>query len=127
MQLASLERQKFVRPRCLSVAWQSRACQTAACSAPVPATLIRHGVCLNHYLDDAFTRVARMLELCRQGQPLDSATLAWLTNQGDLAVRLLSQDGMGKPSEERTKLLELLLCLANVQEYVRHHSVSKFT
>jgi hypothetical protein len=78
-------------------------------------------------LDDAFTRVARTLEVCRHGQPLDSATLEWLTNQGDLAVRLLSQDGMTKVSDERTKLLELLLCLANVQEYVRHHSVSKST
>jgi len=34
---------------------------------------------------------------------------------------------MAKSSEERAKLLELLLCLANVQEYVRHHSVSKAT
>ncbi len=111
------------------MAWQSRACQTAACSAPVPPGLIRHGVCLSHYLDDAFTRVARTLERCQHGHPLDSGTLEWLTDQGDLAVRLLSQDGMGmaKLSGERTKLLELLLCLANVQEYVRHHSVSKST
>jgi hypothetical protein len=107
------------------VVWQSRACQTAACSAPVPASLTRHGVCLSHYLDDAFTRVARTLELCQQGQPIDSGTLEWLTDQGDLTVRLLSQDGMTKVSDERVKLLELLLCLANVQEYVRHHSVSK--
>jgi hypothetical protein len=109
------------------VPWQSRACQTAACSAPVPSSLVRHGVCLSHYLDEAFTRVARTLQLCQQGQPLDSGTLEWLADQGDLAVRLLSQDGMTKVSDERVKLLELLLCLANVQEYVRHHSVSKST
>jgi hypothetical protein len=109
------------------VAWQSRACQTAACSALVPPSLIRHGVCLNHYLDDAFTRVSRTLELCQQGHPLDSSTLEWLTDQGDLAVRLLSQDGMTKVSSERVKLLDLLLCLANVQEYIRHHSISKST
>jgi hypothetical protein len=78
-------------------------------------------------LDEAFTRVARTLQLCQQGQPLDSGTVEWLTDQGDLAVRLLSQDGMTKVSDERVKLLELLLCLANVQEYVRHHSVSKST
>jgi hypothetical protein len=107
------------------VARQSRACQTAACSAPVPPGLLRHGVCLSHYLDDAFTRVARTLQLCQQGQPLDSGTLVWLTEQGDLAVRLLSQDALGQYSDQRSKLLELLLCLANVQEYIRHHSVSK--
>jgi hypothetical protein len=109
------------------VVWQSRACQTAACSAPVPASLTGHGVCLSHYLDSAFTRVTRTLQLCQQGQPLDSRTLEWLTDQGDLAVRLLSQDSLAKFSDERAKLLELLLCLANVQEYVRHHSVSKST
>lgn len=104
---------------------QSRACQAAACSAPVPPGLSRHGVCVNHYLDDAFTRVAQTLEFCQQGEPLDAETIDWLIEQGDLAVRLLSEKGMAKLSEERTKLLELLLCLANVQEYVRHHSVSK--
>jgi hypothetical protein len=109
------------------VARQSRACQTAACSAPVPHGLIRHGVCLSHYLDDAFTRVSRTLELCQQGHPLDSGTLDWLTEQGDLAVRLLSQDGLAQFSNQRSELLELLLCLANVQECVRHHPVSKST
>jgi hypothetical protein len=82
-------------------------------------------VCLNHYLGDAFTRVAQTLELCQQGQPLDRETIDWLIEQGDLAVRLLSEKGMAKLSQDRAKLLELLLCLANVQEYVRHHSVSK--
>jgi hypothetical protein len=86
-----------------------------------------HGVCLSHYLDDAFTRVSRTLEICRQGHPLDSGTIDWLVEQGDLAVRLLSQDNLPKFSDQRSKLLELLLCLANVQEYVRHHSVSKST
>jgi len=62
------------------VAWQSRACQTAACSAPVPASLVRHGVCLSHYLDEAFTRVARTLQLCQQGQPLDSGTLVQMSD-----------------------------------------------
>lgn len=109
------------------MAWQSRACQTAACSAPVPPVLVGHGVCLSHYLDEAFTRVARTLELCRRGRPLDSGTVDWLVEQGDLAVRLLSQDSLGKFSDQRTKLLELLLSLTNVQEYIRHHSISKST
>lgn len=105
----------------------SRACQAAACSSAVPPSLIRYGVCLSHYLDDAFTRVAQTLESCQKGQPLDPETVDWLIEQGDLAVRLLSGSGMANLSEERAKVLELLLCLANVQEYVRHHSVSKAT
>ena len=69
--------------------------------------------------------MAQTLELCQQSQFLSPETIDWLIEQGDLAVRLLSEKGMAKFSEERSKLLELLLCLANVQEYVRHHSVSK--
>jgi hypothetical protein len=71
--------------------------------------------------------VAQLLEICQEGHPLDSETIEWLIEQGDLAVRLLSQPGMARLSEDRAKLLELLLCIANVQEYVRHHSVSKAT
>jgi hypothetical protein len=104
---------------------QFRACQMAACSAPVPLGLDGHGVCISHYLREAFTRVSGTLELCQRSQPLDSETVDWLIEQGALAVRLLSGNGMAKSSEERTELLELLLCLANVQEYVRHHAVSE--
>ncbi len=106
---------------------QSRTCQTAACSKRVPAGLAGYGVCLSHYLDDAFTRVAKTIELCKQGQPIDSATLDWLIEQGDFAVRMLSRRDPGEPLEQRAKMLELLLCLANAQEYIRHHSISKPT
>jgi hypothetical protein len=106
---------------------QVRVCQIDACSERVPASLIRHGVCLSHYLDDAFTHVAEALELCRQGQPLDSHTVDDLFEQGDFAVQLLAKEGLVRSSEQRAKLLELLLCLANIREYVRHHLVSKVT
>jgi hypothetical protein len=107
------------------MALQVRACQIDACSERVPQTLTQQGVCLGHYLDEAFTRVSGALELCRRGQPLDSAVLDWLLEQGDFAVRLLSRDDLMQSSEQRSRLLELLLCLANVQEYVRRHAVSK--
>lgn len=104
--------------------WQPRTCQAAACSKPVPLCLSRQGVCLGHHLDAAFTRVAQALHTCQQGQPIDASTIDWMTEQGDLAVKLLSQKNVANYSEDRAKLLELLLCLANVQEYVRHHSVA---
>ena len=81
----------------------------------VPQTLTQQGVCLGHYLDEAFTRVSRALELCRRGQPLDPAVLDWLLEQGDFTVRLLSRNDLMQSSEQRSRLLELLLCLANVQ------------
>jgi len=76
-------------------------------------------------LDEAFTRTTSTLELCQQGHPVDSRTLDWLMAQGEFTVQLLSKESHWHSQEQRARLLELLLCLTNIQEYVRHHSVSK--
>jgi hypothetical protein len=100
------------------VTTQVRACRIGACSTPIPSTLARKGVCLAHYLDEVFTRISAVEERCRQKELPDSRTLVWLRQQGDLAVKLLSGDGP-ESSEDRTRLLELLLCLANLHESLR--------
>lgn len=108
----------------MTVATQIRTCRTDTCAAPVPLLLSRHGVCLNHYLDDVFTRVTGALEDCQRGQALDSRTLRWLQAQGDMAVRLLS-NGNSEPAGQRSRLLELLLCLGNVQQCVKNRGCPK--
>jgi len=97
---------------------QIRVCRIGACSAPIPLTLVRQGVCLAHYLDEVFTRISAVQERCRQNELPDARTLGWLREQGDLAVTLLSGDGPDS-SEDRARLLELLLCLANLHESMR--------
>jgi hypothetical protein len=82
-------------------------------------------VCLAHYLDNAFARVASALEMRRRGKPLDSSTLDWLQEQGDFTVQLLSKGGHEQNVAERSRLLELLLCLANVQEYTEQSAGPK--
>jgi hypothetical protein len=100
------------------VSTQVRVCRIGACSAPIPPTLTRIGVCLTHYLDEVFTRISAVQERCRQRELPDSRTLTWLSQQGDVAVTLLSGDGPDS-SEDRSRLLELLLCLANLHESLR--------
>ena len=102
----------------LVVTTQVRACRIGACSTPIPPTLTRQGVCLAHYLDEVFTRISAVEERSRQKELPDSRTLTWLRQQGDLAVKLLSGDSPDS-SEDRTRLLELLLCLANLHESLR--------
>ena len=97
---------------------QTRACRVGACSAPIPVSLARQGTCLAHHLDEVFTRISAVQEWCRQKGLPDSRTLSWLSQQGDLAVTLLSGDGP-ESSEDRARLLELLLCLANLHESIR--------
>jgi len=99
----------------VAVSTQVRVCRVGACSALIPLTLT---VCLTHYLDEVFTRISAVQERCRQREMPDSRTLSWLSRQGDLAVTLLSSVGLNF-SEDRARLLELLLCLANLHESMR--------
>jgi hypothetical protein len=69
-------------------------------------------------LDEVFTRISAVQEGCRHKEVPDSRTVSWLSQQGDLAVTLLSGDGPDS-SEDRARLLELLLCLANLHETLR--------
>ena len=105
------------------VATQVRACRVGACSTPIPQTLSRQGVCLTHYLDEVFTRLSAVEERCRQNEFPDARTLTWLRQQGDFAVTLLSGD-VPDYSKDRTRLLELLLCLANLHESLRRSKSS---
>lgn len=102
----------------MAVITQTRVCRIGACSAPIPTMLTRQGTCLAHYLDEVFTRISAVQERCRQGELPDSRTLNWLSQQGDLAVTLLSGGGP-ESSDDRSRLLELLLCLANLHESMR--------
>ena len=105
----------------MAVVTQIRVCRIGACSGPIPTALNRQGVCLTHHLDEIFTRVSAVQERCQQGEAPDTRTVNWLSQQGDLAVTLLSGDG-ATSSEERTRLLELLLCLANLHECLRRRN-----
>lgn len=98
-------------------------CRVFECGQSVPVTLAQDGLCLDHYIEQAFSRLRAALELCRQCQPVDQHTLDWLLADADFAVHVLSHSGPIHTPEQRDKLLELLLSLTNLQEYLRHHSV----
>jgi hypothetical protein len=102
---------------------RQRCCSVAGCEQGVLAPLAQEGLCLDHYIEQASVRLRGALEICHRGQPLDYRTLDWLLAQADYAVQSLSQNGGRSTSAQRVKLLELLLDLANLQEYLRHHSV----
>ena len=98
-------------------------CRMVGCGQHVPATLAREVLCLDHFIEQAFTRMRKALELCQQCRPLDRHVLDWLLADADFALRSLAFDGCGHTPAQRAKLLELVLGLANLQEYLRHHSV----
>lgn len=80
-------------------------------------------LCLDHFVEQAFMRLQAAQSLCQTGQALDRHLLDWLLDGAEFAVQSLSQEGFTPSPGQRVKVLELLLGLSNLQEYLRHHSV----
>jgi hypothetical protein len=101
----------------------AQSCRVTGCGQAIPIALGREALCLDHYLEQAFLRLQTALELCQQCRPVDTRVLDWLLTNADFSVQSLSQIGRAPSPSQRDKLLELLLRLANLQDYLRHHSV----
>lgn len=68
-------------------------------------------------------RTDQALQDCRAGQPVDSKMLEWLLTDALVIVNNLEEGVEGPDAQQRDRMLELLLILANLHEYVAHHSV----
>ncbi|MGB6200450.1 MAG: hypothetical protein WA871_04825 [Candidatus Acidiferrales bacterium] len=98
-------------------------CQIIECQRDVAPALAVHGVCVGHFLEMVLVRLDVALVLCQEGKPVEAGQFDWLLSQGDFAARALAKDGGAADPVERTRLLELLLCLANLHEYAQQHSI----
>ena len=95
----------------------------APCEKSTPAALSTERLCLDHFLDEAFLRTDQTFDQCREGRAMKSTDLEWLLADA-LAIVQNLEEGAGEPNpEQRDRMLELLLLLANLHEYVAHHSI----
>jgi hypothetical protein len=98
-------------------------CSRAPCEKSIPVALAGERLCLDHFLDEAFLRTDNTFGRCREGRSLNARDLEWLLADALAIVKNL-EEGAGDPNpEQRDRMLELLLILANLHEYVAHHSV----
>jgi hypothetical protein len=98
-------------------------CHRAGCANPIPTALAGTQLCLDHFVDEAFVRTDDALNRCREGRAIDSDGLEWLLSDALAVVKHLEEGADEPKPEQRDRMLELLLVLANVHEYVAHHSV----
>lgn len=98
----------------------ARPCHVAGCSGEILPVLAGDGVCLNHFVEMVVAKADHVRESCVESQPVDQKTLDWLLGDARHVAQALSASQPGSWNEQ---ILELLLCLANLQDYVRHHSV----
>ncbi len=99
-------------------------CRATGCDQHALPDLTAESLCLDHFLDQTFARANQALELCQKTRPLDPNALEWLLADAHIAAQTLVGEPDGHEPGQRERLLELLLCLSNLQDYVRHHSIS---
>ncbi len=98
-------------------------CQRAGCANSIPGALAGARLCLDHFVDEAFVRTDQALIRCREGRTIDPDGLQWLLSDALTIVKNLEEGADEPKPEQRDRMLELLLILANLHEYVARHSV----
>jgi hypothetical protein len=98
-------------------------CRRAPCAKPIPVALAGQQLCLDHFLDDAFVRTDQTFDRCREGRAMNPADVEWLLSDALAIVKNLEEKAGDPDPQQRDRMLELLLILANLHEYVAHHSI----
>jgi hypothetical protein len=111
-------------PRESIVGARVRPCRVEECGAVVPPSLTGELLCLDHFIELGLTRVHESWKLCREGRELDPRLLDWLFHGAHFALLTLARHSSSETPAQREQLLELVLGLTNLQEYVRYHSVA---
>jgi len=101
----------------------SGACRRISCANAIPASLAAEQLCLDHFLDEAFARTDQAMERCQMGQAIDSLSLESLLADALTIVNNLDDEPTERNPDQRDRMLELLLILANLHEYVAHRPV----
>jgi hypothetical protein len=99
-----------------------RRCRRSGCKDPVPPAMAGDELCVNHFLDQAHVRAADALETCQNGGAVGPDVLDWLIADAEVTLKALAARDFYSDSEQQARVLELLLCVANLHEYMAHHS-----
>lgn len=102
----------------------SRTCHSPGCKVDVPQDFGEKGLCLDHYLTEATERLSAAIQCFRLGQGFDNEALGWLLTQVDFVVETMDNETVTLGEDQRAKLLELLLGIANLNEHIRQYSAT---
>jgi hypothetical protein len=98
-------------------------CNRSGCPKLVPIALAERRLCLDHFLDEAFVRADQAMATCRSGQRLDPQDVDWLLSDALATVQNLEEDADEPQPEQRDRMLELILNLANLHEYAAQQPI----
>lgn len=91
------------------------------CTQPVPPPLGSELLCVDHFLELALCNLEKAAELCRDCRPIDPAALDQLSLQAESAIHFLACASVDKSHLQKDRMLNFLLGLANLHQYLSHH------
>ena len=98
-------------------------CRKTSCANLIPPSLADEQICLDHFLDEAFVRTDQTFDRCREGHAMTPGDVEWLLADSLVIVKNLEEDTGDPDPLQRDRMLELLLILANLHEFVAGHPV----
>ena len=76
-------------------------CRRAGCPKSIPAALANQRICLDHFLDDAFTRTDQTFGRCREGRAMNPADVEWLLSDALAIVKNLEEKAGDPEPDDR--------------------------
>jgi hypothetical protein len=96
-------------------------CRISGCTSTVTPALTQESLCLEHYLEGAMHQLETAAALCREGHPIQEEALDQLHMQAEFAVQFLADGSGDDTSSKKEQLLQFLLGLANLHQYLSHN------
>lgn len=97
-------------------------CEKDGCAGAVPPSLGAKNLCVDHYLEEAIWRLEEAATSCRDGHVVTAEALDALRNHADFAVNFLAGRSAENNIRQKELLLQFLLGLANLHEYLSHNA-----
>ena len=95
-------------------------CCSEGCEMKVLGQMNNRDLCLEHYLSEATEKLDTTADCFRCGLGVDDETMDWMLLQVDFVVETIGNDSLDLSEDDRSKLLQLLLSVANLNEFIRH-------
>ena len=97
-------------------------CERDGCPGVVPPCLSAEKLCVDHYLEDAIEGLEEAVTSCREGRTVMPKALDRLRTHADFAMNYLAEHGTDDSLRQKELLLQFLLGLANLHEYLSHNA-----
>lgn len=97
----------------------SKVCRMEGCGQQVPAQLAQDRLCLEHFVEHTYVRAQHAVQSYQQDLPFRLEAVEWMFEDAKFSLMALLRDSE-RPYREG--ISELLICFANLHEYVRCHA-----